>query len=107
MLTLGWLTLSDVGPVELIDAAAAGGFDAAGIRITGRRLTDEYPEVVGSAIMKKAIREHIRDTGLVLSNISAYHFHPEVTMNELRPVLDTVAELGAPMVVANGYDRDG
>ena len=36
-LSLGWLTLPDVAPADMVTAATAGGFDSVGLRITGRK----------------------------------------------------------------------
>ena len=101
--SLGYLTL-DCGPLETIDAAAAAGFRSVGIRITGRRIADPFTPVLGHPAVVRQIRQRLDDTGIRLSNVSAYHFFPDVTNTHLQQVMDTVAELGADIVVANSYD---
>lgn len=104
-LTLGYLTL-DTDPLSTVDAAGRAGFSSVGIRITGRRLADPYTEVIGNRQAIAAIAGRAADLGVRLSNISAYHFYPDVTMAHLEPVLDTAAALGAPIVISNSYMED-
>jgi sugar phosphate isomerase/epimerase len=103
--TLGYLTL-DAPPLDTIDAAAAAGFSSVGIRITGRRVADPYTDVLGNRQAIAAIRRRIADTGLSLSNISAYHLYPDVAVDDLKRVMEAVVELGAGILVANSYDPD-
>ena len=103
--TLGYLTL-DTAPVPTIEAAAAAGFKSVGIRITGRRLRDPYTQVIGNRQAIAAIRERVKDTGISLSNISAYHLYPDVGIDDMKRVIETVVELGAGIMVANSYDPD-
>jgi sugar phosphate isomerase/epimerase len=104
-LTLGYLTL-DAAPIETIDAAAAAGFKSVGIRITGRRLADPYPQVIGNAATIRAIRQRVADHGLRLANISAYHLFPDVQIAHLQAVIDTTAALGSEVVVAISNQPD-
>ena len=101
--TLGYLTL-DTGPLETIEAAAAAGFNSVGIRITGRRIDDPFTKVIGNKQAIAAIRRRISDTGLLLSNISAYHFYSDVSDDHVKKVMDTVIELGSGVLVSNSYD---
>lgn len=104
-LTLGYLTL-DAPPADTITAAAEAGFKSVGVRITGRRLADPYTQVIGNPAMVREIKKRIDDGGIRLSNISAYHFYPDVTLEHLKPVVDITAELGAKIIVANTYIAD-
>lgn len=101
-LTLGYLTLS-ADPAETISAAAAAGFRSVGIRITGRRKADAYPQVIGNRGAIREIRRRLDDTGIRLSNVSAYHFYDDVSHDDLARVAETVAELGAEIIVSNKY----
>lgn len=104
-LTLGYLTL-DAPPVDTIEAAANSGFRSVGIRITGRRVADPYTQVVGNPATIREIRTKLRETGLRLSNVSAYHFYPDVSADDLSRVLDAASELGTGIIVANSYIED-
>lgn len=103
-LTLGYLSIADVGPLETIEAAAQAGYSAVGIRICGRRPADAWqPDVLDSPAMQRALASAVRSGGLRLSNISAFHLYPDITMEHLLPVLEVSAKLGAAYVVACSY----
>lgn len=104
-LTLGYLTL-DAPPADTVTAAADAGFSSVGIRITGRRIDDPYTEVIGNGAMIEEIRQRLAGGGVRLSNVSAYHFFPDVERQHLERVLETAAALGAGTVVANSYIAD-
>lgn len=103
--TLGYLSL-DAAPADTVDAAAAAGFGSVGIRITGRRIHDDYTRVIGNPAAIRDIKDRLAGGGVRLSNISAYHVFPDVTPDHLERVVDTAAELGAGIIVANSYNPD-
>jgi sugar phosphate isomerase/epimerase len=87
-----------------VDAAREADFDSVGIRITGRRPGDPDPGLVGNPKAILDLRRRLDGHGLRLSSVSTYHFHPELQPNDLLPVLDAAAELGASYMVASCYD---
>lgn len=105
-LTLGYLTLEDVPPAELVGVAAAAGFEAVGIRITGRKKDDPYFPIVGHRQSVQDIKRRLNDTGIKLSNIGAYYVTPDIAADDFAPIVDIAAELGAPLIVANNHDTD-
>ena len=100
--TLGYLTLN-APPATVIDAAGEAGFASVGIRITGRRIADPYPEIVRNANAIRDLRRRIEDHGLRLSNVTAYHLFPDVDLDRMKAVVDATAELGAPILLAHSY----
>ncbi|MDA1324925.1 MAG: sugar phosphate isomerase/epimerase [Proteobacteria bacterium] len=105
-LTLGWLTLFDVPPADVVTAAAEGGFDSVGLRITGRRLSDSDYPVAGHPSEIREIRRRLTDEGVRLSNTSIYHLYPEITLDHLQPAIEATAELGAEIIVVTCMDPD-
>lgn len=105
-LTLAHLTISAT-PAETIDAAASAGFGAAGLRICGRRPGDPFATpVLGQPGVAASLRQRAADRGIRLSNVSAYQFYPDVTWDDVAPVIDATQALGVPIIVANGFDPD-
>jgi sugar phosphate isomerase/epimerase len=105
-LTLAHLSISAM-PAPTIDAAAAAGFGAVGLRICGRRPGDPFAApVIGDPAAAKALRQRADDLGIRLSNVSAYQFYPEVQWDDIAPVIDTTQALGIPIIVANGFNPD-
>ncbi len=106
-LTLAHLALSTT-PEETIDAAAAAGFPAAGVRICARRPGDPFPgtPLLGRTDAAQALCRRAADLGIRISNVSAYQFYPDVGWDDVAPAIDVAHALGAPIVVANGFDTD-
>ncbi|EHM03194.1 AP endonuclease, family 2 [Acetobacteraceae bacterium AT-5844] len=105
-LTLAHLTAS-ASPADTIEAAAAAGFDAVGIRVCPRRPGNAYAgTVLGDAAATRHLRSVLKTAGIPLSNVSAYQFYPEVGWEDIAPVVELTAELGGEMIVANGFDPD-
>jgi sugar phosphate isomerase/epimerase len=105
-LTLGFLTIADVPPVDVVSAAAAAGFEGAGIRITGRHLSDPWFEVLNDPPMIDEIVSRARTNGVRLSNISAYYLDGRTTMEHLAPILDIVYRMGSDLIVQGCFDPD-
>jgi sugar phosphate isomerase/epimerase len=105
-LTLGWLTLGQITPEEVVDAAAAANFSSVSLRITPRGGIDPLYDLVGRPARIRDLRHRMDDLGLSLSNTSTYHLYPDVGMDVLAPALETTAELGCRLVVVTCNDPD-
>lgn len=105
-LTLGWLSLINATPADVISAAQAADFRSVSIRITGRKPGDGFPESVGNPAAMRELKKRLTDGGLRLSNTSTYHVTPEITLDMLRPVIDASVELGAKIMVTTCADPD-
>lgn len=104
MITLGYLSLADVGPLDIIEAAGASGFRSVGLRLTSRRLSEpwRYGSIsVGSS--RQALGRALAASGTALSNVCTFHLWPETTLEHLKPVVDASAELGAKTLIACVY----
>jgi sugar phosphate isomerase/epimerase len=106
LLSLAPLTINDAAPLELIDAAAAGGFDAVGLRIVGPPGTDPVTPIVGDAALIRAIKQRFADHGIGLFAATGIWLWPELDVARLDRELATAAELGAGWFLAAGYDPD-
>jgi sugar phosphate isomerase/epimerase len=106
-LTLAHLALGTT-PAATIDAAAEAQFGAVGLRICARRPGEAYTgePILGHPAAARALRDRAATRGVRLSNISAYQFYPDVGFEQVAPAIDATAELGAPILVANGFDPD-
>lgn len=105
-LSLAHLTVLDAHPLELIDAAAAGGFDAIGLRIVRPLPADRIVDVIGDEPLVRAIAARLAATGLRLLDIEAIWLMPETDVDALKPALDLGARLGASHVLCVGNDPD-
>jgi sugar phosphate isomerase/epimerase len=105
-ISLAHLTVIDADPLTLIDAGAAGGFDAIGLRIVPPLPGDTTVPVVGDIPLQRRIKERLQATGLRILDIEAIWLSPQTQVDELQPALDIGAELGARYVLTVGFDAD-
>ena len=106
LLSLAHLTVLDADPLALIEAAAAGGFDAIGLRIVPPFVTETIVPVVGDADLQRRIKRRLRDTDIALLDIEAIWLKPESRIEEIKPALETGAALGAKHVLTIAFDDD-
>lgn len=104
VITLGYLSLADVGPLDIIEAAGASGFRSVGLRLTSRRPSEPWPyAAISFASSRHALGRALAASGTALSNVSTFHLWPETTLEHLKPVIDASAELGAKTLIACVY----
>jgi sugar phosphate isomerase/epimerase len=87
----------DLGPVETILAAAAGGFDATGLWVEPENWT---------AATTLAARNALADTGLELLDVEVIWIKPDSDMSSHRACIDIGAALGAKNVLCVSSDPD-
>lgn len=105
-ISLAHLTVLDADPLTLIDAGAAGGFDAVGLRIIPPMPTEKIVEVIGNAPLQRDIKARLTATGLYILDVEAIWLLPEMNVEKLLPALDLSAELGARYMLVCGHDPD-
>lgn len=106
LLSLAYLTVDGAGPVEHVEAASAGGFAAAGLRIAmPSHLTQQRP-VVGDANLVRAIKRACQQTGVRVWDIEIVTLAADSRIAAAIPVLETAAELDASWVQCVCEDPD-
>lgn len=105
-LSLAHLTVIDAHPLELVDAAVAGDFDAIGLRIVAPALTDALVPVVGDEPLIRQLLARLRDTGLTVLDVESIWIGPATDAAALRPALEVGRRLGARNVLTMGNDPD-
>src|SRR5580658_6346970 len=104
LLSLAHLTVLDAGPLELIDAAAAGGFDAIGLRIVPPMPTDMIVSVVDDRKMIREIELRLDATGVRIFDIEAVWLMPYTDVEALKPALALGRLFGATSILVIGND---
>jgi sugar phosphate isomerase/epimerase len=107
LLALAPLTVLELGPDELVEVAAAAGFDAVGLRLI--RATPEEPlrPTIGTTPLIRETRRRLDDSGLQLIDIEVLRLTPETRIrDDYGAFLETGAYLGAQQVLVTGYDPD-
>ena len=90
MLSLAAGTVLDAGPVEVIESAAAAGFDACGLRLNPG-------ETSGQAVA--TIARSLTTTGIRLLDLEVIRMRPGTPAVAHRPLIDLAAQLGAAWVL--------
>jgi sugar phosphate isomerase/epimerase len=105
-LSLAPLTIRDAGPLDLIEAAAAGGFDAVTIRVLDPPGVAPGEPVTGNDALIAAIRRRLAATGITVFSATGIWLAPDFAPPRIEPALAAAAELGAAYCLAAGYDAD-
>ena len=105
-LSLAYLTVNGAHPVEHVEAAAAAGFDAAGLRILAPSHVPLAHVVVGNKPLIADIRRACERTGVSVLDIEVFTLEPGTRMAEYLPALETAAQLRAQYVQAVVQDPD-
>src|SRR5690606_25545098 len=98
--------LPDTPALEYIQAAAAGGFDAVGLRLNRSPGLPFHP-IAGNAALVREVKRALADTNLPVHDIFSCYLLPQTDVGEFFPALDLGAELGAKYVMVMGNDPDG
>ena len=105
-LSLPHLTLLDATPPELVQAAAASGFDSVSLRLLPTLPGEAaHPMAVGSA-MYRHTQSCLQDTGVQVLDIEAIWMTRHTELERLLPVFESAASLGARYVQVIGNDPE-
>lgn len=105
-LSLDHLTVLEASPLELIDAAAAGGFQHVGLRIVRPPGAPDIVTVVGEPQAQRDIKARMASTGVTIGLFESIWMAPDTVPASLEPALATGAELGAHFALVGGNDPD-
>ena len=105
-LSLGWLTVHGAHPLQHIDAAVAGRFDAVGLRLVPPAPTDPLIPVVGDERLIREVLVKLADTGISVLDVETVWIGPDLDVAGLRPALETAQRLGTSNLLTMGNDGD-
>ncbi len=90
----------------MIDAAAAGGFDAIDLRVIGPPGVAPIAPVAGNEALVAAIRHRLAATGIGIFSATGIWLAPDFAVAQVERAMAVAAELGASHCLAAGYDPD-
>jgi sugar phosphate isomerase/epimerase len=105
-LSLGPLTIIRANHREMVDAAAAGGFDAVGLRMIAPRPGDPVHPLVGDAAAIRALGQLMADQGLRMLDMESLWVSPTTEPASYRAAFEACAALGGRYVLCAGNDPD-
>jgi sugar phosphate isomerase/epimerase len=96
-LSLSSRTLPDASAAEMVSAAAAAGFDAAGFWVDPQRWDSSAT---------RSVRERLADTGLGVLDVEVLTITPDVRDSALQRIIEIGAELNARYALVIGVDPE-
>lgn len=106
ILSLAYLTVNGADPVQHIEAAAAAGYQAAGLRIFPPRHLRNSPAVVGNAALIREVKRASKRDDITLLDAEVASLASTTTRDELAAMVDTAAELGFRVIQTVCEDPD-
>jgi sugar phosphate isomerase/epimerase len=104
-LSLCPLTIIRATHREMVEAAAAGGFDAVGLRLIAPRPGDPVHPIEGTNGLND-LRKLMSDNGVALFDIESLWLSPATQPDTLRPALEICAALGGKNLLVAGNDPE-
>jgi sugar phosphate isomerase/epimerase len=106
LLALSPTTLPDTPPLEYVEAAAAAGYDAVGLRLNRSPLFPFHP-VAGNASLVRELKRALAGSGLSVLDMLSFYLEPATDVAEFAASLEVGSELGARYALVAGDDADG
>ena len=106
LLALSPTTLPDTPPLEYVEAAAAAGYDAVGLRLSRSPLFPFHP-VAGNASLVRELKRALARSRLGVLDILSFYLQPVTNIEAFAAPLELGAQLGARYALVAGDDADG
>lgn len=103
-LSLMPVTISDARPIDVVDAAAAAGYDSYGLTLWG--FSGGASATLGDPAALRALETRVRDAGLPVLTIEAVGLAADFRLAPLEPLVDAAARLSCPYLNVCGDDPD-
>jgi sugar phosphate isomerase/epimerase len=105
-LCLAHLTLIELTPPELVDAAADAGFSHVSIRLAPASVGErQHPMIGGTAMMRETLAR-MKTRGVAVHDVELVRLQSDTTVASLEPLLAAAAELGSRYVLVAGDSPD-
>jgi sugar phosphate isomerase/epimerase len=97
-LAIAHLTIENGTPVDQIEAAAAAGFDAIGLRLLAPQGLRLAHEIVGNDALIREIRQACERTGVSVFDVEVFTIAATSDIRPLERAVETAAQLGASII---------
>lgn len=106
LLSLAYLTVQGCPPVEHVKAAAAAGYDAAGLRLFAPHGLELAHPIIGDKALVREIKTVAADLGISFLDGEVFTLRPDTDVRDWTPVLDLARELAMPLMQVTSEDPD-
>lgn len=100
------LTHLELAPPDMVDNAAAAGYDSLGLRLLPATPAEPQHDSRGVTPLLRETRRRLQASGLQLLDIEILRLQPQTVVADFEPVLEAGAFLGARHVLAAPQDAD-
>jgi len=104
-IALATLTVLDAPPPEIVDVAAAAGFDSVTLRLADANVAEANP-LAGDTETRRETIARLRHHGLGVLDVEVVRMREDTDPKLLRPMLDSARQLGARHVLVINLDAN-
>lgn len=105
-LCLAHLTLIELTPPELVDAAADAGFTMVSMRLSPASIGEKQHPMIGGTPMMRETLARMLDRGVVVHDVELVRLTATTTAVAFEPLIAAAAELGARHILVAGDDSN-
>lgn len=105
-LCLAHLTLIELTPPELIEAAAQAGFGQVSVRLAPASAGEHQHPMIGGTPMMRETLARMRDLGVAVHDVELVRLETHTDVAALEPLVAAAAELGARHLLVAGDSGD-
>ena len=105
-LCLAHLTLIELAPPQVVETAAAAGFEQVSLRLAPASAGEHQHPMIGGTPMMRETLARMRDLGVRVHDVELIRLTGTTDVAALEPLVAAAAELGARHVLVAGDDDD-
>jgi sugar phosphate isomerase/epimerase len=104
--SLAYLTVAGMSPGEMIELAAATGYDHVGLRLAKVTADEQLPPLLTDATLVRRTREHAEQAGVGILDVELARVGPNDDPRDFAGMIECAGQLGARFALAQIPDHD-
>ncbi|NIF24981.1 sugar phosphate isomerase/epimerase [Pantoea sp. Tr-811] len=104
--SLAALTVLELSPADMVEAAARAGYSHVGLRLVPATEQEQHFPLVADASLRRQTQARLRDTGIQVLDLEILRLKPHTCVADFEPILAVGAELGGTELLVAGNDPD-
>lgn len=104
--SLAALTVLELSPPQMVEAAARSGYSHVGLRLEPATPEEHHFALVADPELRRQTRQALSDTGIKVLDIEILRLKPHTHVQDFKIFLEVGAELGASELLIAGNDPD-
>ncbi|MFO6217018.1 sugar phosphate isomerase/epimerase, partial [Pseudomonas aeruginosa] len=99
ILSLAALTVLELSPPDMVEAAARAGYSHVGLRLVPATVEEHHYPLLADAGLRRRTLARLRDSGVRTLDVEILRLRPDTRVGEFAAVLEVGAEFGARYVL--------